>query len=584
MQFIEELTLIHKVAIGATVCLIMVLLMVSARRRKAAAPSEARTAPVAKTSRRRGRVKKDSALPRRKRRALAAEAAHAMSVEATPFATPAPEVGITVPEVGITVPEVTVAQAIASPVDEAIEAAFVAERIAAEPVAVAANDDRYLQDTLMDDAGAFVAQPGWPSPGELASSFDPDAFDPLPEMHEPQQDETQYDGTPEAVEYDDTYALELPDLSTADEVTALAQIEEWADSAEAGTEWDDTDDAGDETLTSGNWTISEQQNELEAAFSDSEPMDMEDIWSEPDEESSWNQAGEAEPASEEVVHLDTALDEDPTFEPAIAEEAFEVPVAEDTTFDDVTALADDSPSAWQASDGPETNASLATVAAGWSGSIGGQSSPVVLDLAGLAASGQSLELVIEPNADGHGVRLRFGAPTPMPGDAPVVTTAGLERLSDDEPGADHTEAPVTPEAEREVEVAAVAEHDSAAWNVPFLAGVVPADEPESAADPAESPEALVGAQPEHLVADTPEVPETVVFEEPEPPVSEATITFADLAPPAALDASTYAHDGLAFDPEPCGPSNASAVMDADDNPARILADIRARLAALDAQR
>ena len=569
MQFIEELTLVHKVAILATIGLIMVLLLVSARRRKAAAaPSDANATP-AKPSRRRGRAKSEQALPRRKRRKLAAEAAHSMGVD-TPAASLAPEVS------SVHIPEVAEAAPLEPSVDQAIEAA-VAEPLPVEPVPVVPSDDPYLHDAAMGDVGAFVAQPGWPSPGELASSFDPDAFDPLPEVHQPQHEELTYDES-EAVEYDDTNALDLAAVSTADEVSALEEIEEWADTLGTESTWDDADESD---LSAGTWTIAEElQPEVVAAASDPEPMDLEDIWSDPDDEPLWNQPALTVPVDQDVVDLETALTDDPAFDVIDAEEP--VAVADDTNVDVLpNAWADETPPAWNTVDTPEPSASP-TASPAWSGGIGGHNSPVVLDLAGLAAWGQSLELIIEPNADGHGVRLRFGAPATTVVEQPMFPRAVL---GDASPllGED-ADTVATLDTESEVTSVDEAVSGSTIADVPFLAGIAPVEVSPQVVEPTEPPApAVVAIEPEHVPVQTHDVVDTDVSEQFEPVASDPMATYADHGPVAPFDASAFGQsDEFAYDSETAAP--ATAVMDPSDDPARILADIRARLAALDAQR
>lgn len=565
MQFIEELTLIHKVAIVATIGLIMVLLVSARRRKAAAAPSEASPAPAVKASRRRGRAKDDSLLPRRKRRKLAAEAAHAMGIEASAAT------AFTHEPAAISVPEVPAAPANEPSLDQVFESAPVAEPMAAVPTPVAVSDDPYLHDGLMGDAGGFVAQPGWPSPGELASSFDPDAFDPLPEIHEPPP-EVRYDEADAAVEYDDTHAIELPTLSTAHEVTALAEIEEWADTVEAGAEWDDTDDDADSAA--GNWTISEPQHATDVTDGFA-PIALEDIWTEPDDEPLWDQTEDVEVIAEDVVDLATALKNDPVFDSPEPDHVAYTAEADDVEFDaPVSAWADDSPGAWQTTDAPRVSALPAANPSAWNGAFGGQNSPVVLDLAGLAASGQSLELLIEPNADGHGMRLRFGVPSPAP--APVAAVSaevidGAEALSDP---AETTSAP---------DSAVPAPHTDV-FDVLFLAGTAPVDERSGTVSDIEPIAMAAPATPEYMVVETPDVAEAFVSPEPEQAVSEPAVTFVDHVRAATFETSADDNDQFAYDTEPAGQNTASAVMGHDDDPARILADIRARLAALDAQR
>jgi hypothetical protein len=550
MQFIQEFTLIQKTAGGATLVLILVLLLVSARRRRGAAAAPAETHEPAATKTRRGDRKKQSALPGRKRRKLAAEAAHSMGVDPEPIAMPQ------VPEVPtVSIPEIAVVDAslVEAPAEEVFDDVPTAEPVAypvtVETDAVPAMDDPYLHETQINAEGVVVAQPGWPAPGELASSFDLDAFDPLPEAYGPLKDDTDDEFAVPAAQSDDTTALEIPEFSTGDEVAALEEIEEWTDTFDADGSWSEPDD---EVATESTWTTAHEevlQPEV-AAITGPPAIDMENIWSQPDEEPLWDVADVAEVP---VANMPAgAIDETSTVDAA------------------EPAWADDSQDAWQDDlfDGPaeafETSAMLEIPAAAhempdaeppaptaWSGSIGGPNSPVVLDLAGLAASGHSLELVIEPSADGHGVRLRFGAPDSHPAEAPVVR--------DDPPQAElfvPSEATIEAKAagmddtlEREpAEVGGPAEPEI---DVSFLAGVAPGDEPS-------------------VLTEMPRVP----------PASAPFVTPAYAVEPAFVPVPS--REDLAMQAAPA--TTATAVMDADDDPARILADIRARLAALDARR
>ncbi len=554
MQVIQDLTLIHKAAIGVTVALIMVLLLVSRRRRAGAGGAVEAAPPVAAKTRRRDR-KKNSALPGRKRRKLAAEAAHAMGVDPTPVAAPQ------VPEVpAVTIPEVTVASAPLpqSPIDQVFEDIPVAEpvapAVAVEPVTVPVMDDPYLHEAQANADGVFVAQPGWPTPGELASSFDPDAFDPLPDAYGPLKDGVDDDPYAEIdAESDDTSAIELPAFSTAGEVAALEEIEEWTDTYDANDNWND--ETADDDATESTWTLSQQEPQPEVAAMAAPPaIDMQNLWSEPDDEPLWDVAEVAEAPGADIPAV------------AVMDEglAFDAPEQ---------AWADDSQDSWQA-DAFETQAAHEIAAAipempafqpaspaAWGGSIGGPNSPVVLDLAGLAASGHSLELVIEPNADGHGVRLRFGAPGAGPVEVPVV----LDQMP-------QTELPMSPDDG----VEATGMDDS------FEAALADMSEP---ADPVIDMSFLTGVAP----GDEPEAP--VALPEPTTVTASAEVPF--VAPHVTVD-DVQAADAFADDPEPAGEDFAMqaapvaattvAVMDADDDPARILADIRARLAALDARR
>ena len=170
----------------------------------------------------------------------------------------------------------------------------VAYAVAAEPVAVPVIDDPYLHETQVDAEGVVVAQPGWPAPGELASTFDPDAFDPLPEAYGPLNDDTDDESPVPADPGDDTTAIEMPEFSTANEVAALEEIEEWTDTFDADDSWNETDD---EVATESTWTSSNEEPQPEVAvIADPPAIDMENPWSEPDEEPLWDVA-EVEEAS-----------------------------------------------------------------------------------------------------------------------------------------------------------------------------------------------------------------------------------------------------------------------------------------------
>ena len=564
MQFIQELTMIHKAAIGATLALILVLLLVSARRRRGAAdaPAEA-PEPVATTSSKRDR-KRQSARPGRKRRKLAAEAARAMGADSAPIAVPqVPEV----PTINIPAVAVVSAPVVEAPVEEVFDdvpaTEPVAYAIASEPVAVPGIDDPYLHETQVDAAGVVVAQPGWPAPGELASTFDPDAFDPLPEAYGPLQDGT-YDESPVPADPDDdTTAIEMPEFSTADEVTALEEIEEWTDTFDADDSWNETDD---EVATETTWTSSNEEPQLEvAAIAGPPAIDMETIWSEPDEEPLWDVAEVEETSAADVPAI--AI-EDETLASDAAEPAW-VDDSQDSWQEDVFEIPAD---VFETPAVPEIPAAVHEIPAyepagstAWSAAIGGTTSPVVLDLAGLAASGHSLELVIEPNADGHGVRLRFGAPGANPVELPVALDAppeaelfvpldgateadvvvGLDDASESEPV--DAGVPVKPEID-----------------MSFLTGAAPSDESPAPAEP-----------PRVDVTPAPVMEPENVFD---PPVAEV-----EDANPVALDPAPSNED-FAMQAAPVAATTATAVMDSDDDPASILADIRARLAALDARR
>ena len=570
MQYIEDLTMIHKAAIGATLVMIMLLLVVSARRRRTAAAAPAAAivdGPASRKASKRARSKAPG-LPRRKRRKLAAEAAHSMGVDPTPPAPQVPEVPTArTPEA----PVVSMPEAPSDPILEDLPDAdpFVAP-VPAAPAIAPEPDDPYLHER-QEATGPFVAQPGWPTPGELASSFDPDAFDPLPEAYGPLPDDESRDQSDQLGEADDTSAIEMPAFSTAAEVAALEEIEEWTDTLETDDDWSLN---ADEVPAKSGWNFAHDEAPVEAAAAPDGPaIDLEGIWSEPDDEPRWSAAEPNETDTADAPSIDLPV-------VAVMDEhrAFDVPD---------TAWADDSQDAWQieADEQPAealempaldtTTSLLETPApAAWNGSIGGQNSPVVLDLAGLAASGQSLELVIEPTADGTGVRLRFGAPNAGSVDAmPALGDADLDGAIAASPP--DTNAVVVIGEAAAPAVTEVDQPSEPVLDMAFLAGVAP-------------------VPPASVVA--PDVVESAVVAEAVAPVIVEVAPAVDqwliAGPETSIDASgTGAHEGAPANVEQTPtaeserPANVEADTDTDDDdPARILADIRARLAALDSRR
>lgn len=568
MQYIEDLTMIHKAAIGATLVMIMLLLVVSSRRRRTAAAAPAAAIvdePASKKAPKHSRSKTPG-LPRRKRRKLAAEAAQAMGVDQTPAAPQVPEVPtVRTPEA----PVVHTPEAPADPILEDLRDAepFVAP-VAAAPVVAPELDDPYLHDG-QEATGPFVAQPGWPTPGELASSFDPDAFDPLPEAYGPLPNESR-DQSDQLGEADDTSAIEMPAFSTAVEVAALEEIEQWTDTLETDDDWSVE---ADEVPAESGWNFARDEAPVEAAAAPDRPaIDLEGIWSEPDDEPRWSETEPIETDTADAPSIDLPV-------VAVMDEHRAVDVPD-------TAWADDSQDAWQieADEQPagalempalDTTPPLLETAASaaWNGSIGGQNSPVVLDLAGLAASGQSLELVIEPTADGNGVRLRFGAPNAGSVDTmPALSDADVDGAVTDMPP--DTDAVVVTGEAAAPDLTEVDQRSKPVLDMAFLAGVAPVP-----------PGSLVEAA---VVESTvPVVPAAPVIVEVAPVVDQWLIA----GPEMSIDTSgTGAYDSALADgrqaptPESAGPANVEADTDTDDDPARILADIRARLAALDSRR
>ena len=575
MQFIEQLTMIHKAAIGGAVALIMILLLISARRKRAAAEAPVEVAEAKEPKKRKRDTPKEASLPRRKRRKLAAEAAHSMGVEPSmPIVPAVPEVAdvpvITIPEVTIAA-EPVAAASVAEYDDAPVETEMTVDMAVVSPHVA---DDPYLHDGDLDENGVVVAQPGWPSPGELASSFDPDAFDPLPEA---QYHDEQYADTSA------TTALELPTLSTANEAVALEEIEEWADTYDVDEDWAQPAP----TVAEDTWTVPEDEPTISVtAIGGNDDA----VWSEPDEEPLWEMP---EPATEPAVEVEPVNEA-----PAVA-------VMEDDTAYEVTesAWADDSEESWQTDvpyepdvadealqpieipaeaydvavaygvedsvvEAPPADPMPAysyeapnpAVMSNWSQALGGPNSPVVLDLAGLAASGHALELVIEPSADGNGVRLRFGAP----GTQDVVEVpVSVESVPDEVAFAEvvTSDESVTPPLEVD--------------NLAFLAGDAPQIEPHTV---------LTAVVPDATVPPAP----IVVDEEPSS-VVEASPVVAEVAGPVESPVAVVTYDDVpayehVYPPVEDAFEQVADAREPDDDPAQILADIRARLAALDARR
>jgi hypothetical protein len=444
------------------------------------------------------------------------------------------------------------------------------------PVVAAPVDDPYVQDISFaeEQVAAFgedtlpevvVAAPGWPTPGELASSFDPDAFDPLPsaepappapELVEDASDEMMIDEEPEQP----TGIIEMPaehaDAYSDHEEPEIAQWDGefdpatgWGEDeipvpvavAAASEEWYDSDHA-----TGGGG---------ESSIGQPNPVDLDQFWSEADTEEQWADSSEVEILSDMV---------------------------EDAPVPDW--VHDDEPAAWEAGTTDEVAPAPQSASAhddgGWTMAAPAQGSPVVLDLAGLAASGHSLELVIETSGDGKGVRLRFGSPsTPR---APVTDVeAGpfpvdaVEEPHTDEPEGHVEELEPHGEREHETEYAFEAETDAEAE--------LPEAEHEIVAETVAEPvfedfdvSFLTGGLPSPADA-------AIVTPQADEPVAAAAHE------PAAVDMhGLWVEDGAVDEtvdqPEPLvGATIAPAIPDEEltEDPAKILAEIRARLAALD---
>lgn len=554
MQLIQELTLIQKVGAFIGIPLILLLVMVAARRRRAAAPAGDPGAAVARSEGRRRAKKAEPSIPRRKRRWLAAEAAHAMGTPVTPPEPVAAEA---------TAPVVEPVTAVAAEVvPEAVEAPVV-ESPPPVPVVPAPVEDPYVRDTTFaeEQVEAFarettpevvVAAPGWPSPGELASSFDPDAFDPLPAAAE-LADQTHDEPAAEAEEPEQpTGVIEMP--AVVEDGLDERDIAQWDGDFDPATGWGDDEVpvpvAVAAEAEAEDWYDSERQSPpVGPPTAEPNPVDLEQFWGDADGEDPWVDSPEVE-----VITGMPPTDEDDESVP-------------DWVEDDATA-------AWEVEQSPDmpdigvpfhAPGSLATHEAapeGWTTATPAQGSPVILDLAGLAASGHPVELVIESSGDGN-VRVRFGPPngTSLPVAQPeaaaelAVEEAEMEELIELPGPVTEPELPMVEDSDAEqVEDEPATAVD---FDVPFLTGGL--SEPDFVH--------VATAEPD-LTVDTPI--DAVPVEVPQPPIAEDEPAF-DAIPAEAARV------------EPAPPL-AAPELDPYDDPAQILADIRARLAALDGHR
>ena len=549
MQLIQELTLVQKAGVFIGIPLILLFMLVAARRRRAAAAGAgAAVATAAKPKR--GRAKKDSGIPRRKRRKLAAEAAQSMG-------TPPPVPHAVVPEpAGPVVEPVAVTEATPAPPSPEPEAAPLAPPV---PVAATPVDDPYVQDIAFaeEQVAAFaedtlpevvVAAPGWPTPGELASSFDRDAFDPLPTAEPAPQAAEALDDVPDEVVIDEELIGEEPEQPTgviemptvhgdADAEDDEPEIGQWDGEFDPATGWGEVEAPVPVAVAAESEEWYDSDHAAVGGGSSLEqpnPVDMDQFWTEADAEEPWSDSSEVEILADMV---------------------------EDAGVPDW--VHDDAPAAW------EVNATDAVAPAppsphdegGWTMAAPAHGSPVVLDLAGLAASGHSLELVIESSGDGKGVRLRFGSPSTP--DAPAVDVEPEHELEEPqaemEPEAEYTfgtESDIdTPVADHEIVLETASEPAFDDFDVPFLTGgsiglataSMQSDEPLGA-DP------VAVEMPAEVELHSAWVADEIVEEDVNQPEPQAEAAPA----PAALPDDELTED-----------------------PAQILAEIRARLAALD---
>lgn len=569
MQLIQDLTLVQKVGAFIGIPLILLLVVVAARRRRTPAAA-GQAAVVAQPKGRRARAKDEAPKPRRKRRKLADEGANSIAavMPAAP-AVPAEPATHAVEPVAATDVET-------SPVPEAP----VAQSPPPVPVVPAPADDPYVRDTTFadDQVAAFVsdpqpvAAPGWPTPGELASSFDPDAFDPLPAAAEAEAVDDVFASLPagpgmadefdDAIAYDDpeqpTGIIEMPALQRSD--PDEAEVARWDGEFDPATGWGDDEVPVAVAAGADEWYDAEGASHGGAPSPADEPnpVDLEQFWGEAETEDPWASSPEVEVVTD--ISAADVVDENV---PAWAQDD-ESPAWDAAPPSDIS-VPFPAPGSLPAHDAP---------AAAWTMAAPAQGSPVVLDLAGLAASGHSLELVIESNGDGSGVRLRFGSPS-----------GAAQPLESLEPATE-----LAPAAVEEAEIDALVEAGDPLpeYDVAMVRddGFEPQGE-QSVAGDFDVP-FLTGGRPEPevayvAVAESETVAHTPVLESPVE-VTHLPVDEAEDAP--AFEAShEEIEEFVAPEPTEVPPAaTAEPEMDLSDDPVQILADIRARLAALDQRR
>ncbi len=566
MELINGLSLVQKSAVGAAVVLLLALLILLARRQRGAAkPADAATPGERRRRRRRAAEPKAEKLPRRRRR-LAAEAAGAMGPAADieiPVASDPPIHNMPVAEVELPTPTANELTTVAETAPVVAPELPVVEPV---PVGVASSDP-YVTP---------VASPGWPSPGELASGFDPDAFDPLPEQD--------HDDAPANAAAYDEEATATNDAAWTDE-----------DTFDPATGWS----AEVETPGLSNapaidlWTGDEAAppDPVDVPSARTGDINLEDLWDDTDD------------LDEVVAHAPEAQEEDivAAVDRIVADDAGEV-IAQD--FDDApvdsAASTDDSNSdddwddsqdtavVWDSQDDDDPDLTVPFPAPGTipthevvpvafdapGMSLGSHSNQIVLDLAALASGGQPVELFIEPNADGAGMRVRVGA---------IGTTATNDQDIADEFAEDDS---VTDSFEGALSSASF---DATEEDESFLAwanDTIDTDdddvEGKELVSEVDSPEWITEAT-ETAIAD---ISQDVPFL-----TGGFTPSATDDAEPTTTDSPTAdLEDDVAWDVVMDAPdvevvADTEPEMDDDpDDPARILADIRARLAALDARR
>jgi hypothetical protein len=538
-----ELSIYQEAAI-ATVAVLVVTLLVQRRRRAGHAAAAAGTtsagpagtpasgtpasgAPSAGSFRFRRKGDAPDGAPRgRRRRRLAQEAVAATG--AVPVELPASEEEAIAP---------------VAPVEPFVPAAPVVEPAPAEqptgeiPIVTI---DQAIEPASEENGHDFVAQPGWPAPGELATGYDPDAFDPVPEPgSEVEQAEADSEADqPEPVEDDhpgaDDEILILPDDDPVEEPQVTVDVE--------SLEWDAMDDGGFDPATG--WGADEPEAPA---------------WEEGDDEpTAWSfeaesEAGPSFEAEPEAVEAVEPVDEHEAEHEAPEVDWEDVPSPWAAPVEDVVEEAPEDPAPPVGLLDYELPPLVAEAAPNEPAATAHPVGPLVLDLGSIGRAGEAIELVIEPGRPGEGIRLRLS--------------------SRDEVEAVHEpQSDGTPLSTRERQ--AFDELDELLQGMLRLPEADTLDEPEAAAEPA------FDAEPEAQV---------------EPKILDVPFLTGG---PVAFAAPAEADVEEPFEPYGDGPqnghhddanghhANGHDAVEADDphDPAAILAEIRARLALLDAPR
>lgn len=604
MELFTDLPQTTQIGIGLAVLLLLTVLIAAAMRQRHAVAvkpaDEANRSERRRRSMRRAEKGVDKT-PRRKRRKLAQEAAHAMGGAQAPSGAASEVPATTAAPVAHTDPLVATAEAPS------------AAEVAAAVVDVKDEDPYVTVESApaVPVAAGAVAQPGWPSPGELASGFDPDAFDPLPpeEEHFIHDPAAVAEAAVEPVASDDTQVIAIADggddWDSDDEFDpATGWIDEdvsvstsaaiWGDSpadveADAGGPADVRAYDADHTVLAGDaeWDddSDEDARQLDAAFAiDGIPTDavaapdpVQDeavAWLDDDDACEADaQAAAPEPIAPEPIAAgeddwtegddavawsgDDWSDVAAPDEPALAIEPDDAPEAEFPADEESGAAFDAEadlavpfplPGTLPAHEATAVDMLTPEPMPALSGRIdAGPRAPVVIDLASLVAHGDRVQVVIEHDEHGNGVRLRFET-------APATQAAAT------------ADASATPDAEPPHNDATAAVGDgepTAEVREPTVAEIV---DTFPTADPAPS----VAHEPLNVPFLMGEAPEAAERKGPWEPVDQEDTAVED----GALD--VLDHDGeISVEVAP------DARM---DDPTRILADIRARLAALDARR